>query len=714
MPRTVVGLVAGAALGLAGAVMQGLTRNPIADPGLLGVNAGASFAVVAAIIGARRSAIRCRLRVVRLRSARPGRRRAVYGIGAARPGRRDPGPLVLVGAALTAVATSLITLVLLTDVRDARPYRFWSVGSLVGPALAAVRVACAIPAGAASRWHGGRAAARRARARRRRRPRPRPEPRSAAGSPRSPRSCCCAARHRAGRADRLRRAGGAARRAPVHRPRLPLGAAPARRCSGRCCCSSPTSSGGWSCRPASWRPVSWSPLVGAPVMIALVRRTPLGRAVSRRHACGTVPRRSAVRARGGRADAVAGPRRAPDAVPSSWPLAGRAGAGRRSACSVGDLTLPCATWSPTLLGRGPDSRRSSSRAAAAPAGARPAGRRGLRGRRRRCSRPCCATRWPARTSSASPGAPASGRSFACWCSASAARRCRLGAPWPARSSSRPPSTLLAWRGGVTGLPVRAHRRRGGVHRQRGARLPDHPRRRARGAGGAGLDGRRPRQRAPGRRSPWSRSRSRCCCRWPRRALAPGCGRCSSATTAPPASASAGPDPARRCSPSAVGARRRRRPPSSGPIAFVAFVAAPIARRMLGTGGLALVAARPRRRSCVVVGGRPRRPAPAARRRAGAGRHRHRRGRRALPAVAAGHGQSRRTAAHDRARRATHRASELPPRASPSATTAGESSHGLDLAVPPGEVTVIVGANAQRQVDAAARAGPAAAPGRRAR
>jgi iron complex transport system permease protein len=49
LPRTVLGLVVGAALGLAGGVMQTLTRNPLADPGLLGINAGASAAVVSAI-----------------------------------------------------------------------------------------------------------------------------------------------------------------------------------------------------------------------------------------------------------------------------------------------------------------------------------------------------------------------------------------------------------------------------------------------------------------------------------------------------------------------------------------------------------------------------------------------------------------------------------------------------------------------------------------
>jgi iron complex transport system permease protein len=49
LPRTALGLAAGAALGLAGALMQAVTRNPLADPGLLGVNAGASAAAVVAI-----------------------------------------------------------------------------------------------------------------------------------------------------------------------------------------------------------------------------------------------------------------------------------------------------------------------------------------------------------------------------------------------------------------------------------------------------------------------------------------------------------------------------------------------------------------------------------------------------------------------------------------------------------------------------------------
>ena len=49
VPRTALGLTAGAALGLSGALMQALTRNPLADPGLLGVSAGASFAIVLSV-----------------------------------------------------------------------------------------------------------------------------------------------------------------------------------------------------------------------------------------------------------------------------------------------------------------------------------------------------------------------------------------------------------------------------------------------------------------------------------------------------------------------------------------------------------------------------------------------------------------------------------------------------------------------------------------
>ncbi len=128
VPRTVIGLVAGAALGLAGALMQGLTRNPLADPGLLGVNAGASLAVVIAI-----STLGVTTPSGYIWFAFLGATIAAVVVYAVASGRGGPTPisLTLAGAAVTAVLTSLITLVLLRDLDTLGQYRFWSVGSLV-------------------------------------------------------------------------------------------------------------------------------------------------------------------------------------------------------------------------------------------------------------------------------------------------------------------------------------------------------------------------------------------------------------------------------------------------------------------------------------------------------------------------------------------------------------------------------------------------------
>jgi iron complex transport system permease protein len=129
VPRTIIGLVAGAALGLAGALMQGLTRNPLADPGLLGVNAGASLAVVTAIAAFGVTAPSGYIWFAFLGAAV-----AAVLVYAVASGRNGPTPLslTLAGAAVTAVLTSLITLVLLRDLDTLGQYRFWSVGSLVG------------------------------------------------------------------------------------------------------------------------------------------------------------------------------------------------------------------------------------------------------------------------------------------------------------------------------------------------------------------------------------------------------------------------------------------------------------------------------------------------------------------------------------------------------------------------------------------------------
>ena len=128
LPRTLVGLAAGAALGAAGALMQGVTRNPIADPGLLGVNAGASLAVVLAIAGLGVHSVAGSLWFAFAGAALA----AVVVYGAASLGWEGVTPvkLALVGAAFTATATSVITVVLLTDRNTLAEYRFWQVGSL--------------------------------------------------------------------------------------------------------------------------------------------------------------------------------------------------------------------------------------------------------------------------------------------------------------------------------------------------------------------------------------------------------------------------------------------------------------------------------------------------------------------------------------------------------------------------------------------------------
>ncbi|WSS20621.1 iron ABC transporter permease [Streptomyces sp. NBC_01190] len=128
VPRTLLGLAAGAALGLSGALMQALTRNPLADPGVLGVSAGASFGIVVAV--------------------------AVFGAGSlygyvwfafagalatsvvvfllGRTGRSGATPvkLALAGVAVTFLLFSLTNAIVLTDPDALNRYRFWSAGTL--------------------------------------------------------------------------------------------------------------------------------------------------------------------------------------------------------------------------------------------------------------------------------------------------------------------------------------------------------------------------------------------------------------------------------------------------------------------------------------------------------------------------------------------------------------------------------------------------------
>lgn len=123
LPRLFAGLLAGAALAAAGVLMQAVTRNPIAEPGLLGVNAGASFGVV---LGA--YALGMTNPAALAFPGAAGAAVAVFLLG----GGGGPVRLALAGAALTALLLSLVSALVLIRAEALEVYRFWIVGSLAG------------------------------------------------------------------------------------------------------------------------------------------------------------------------------------------------------------------------------------------------------------------------------------------------------------------------------------------------------------------------------------------------------------------------------------------------------------------------------------------------------------------------------------------------------------------------------------------------------
>jgi len=128
-PRTLLGAAVGAALAASGVVVQGLTRNPLGEPGLLGITAGASASVVTAtaVLGLAGAA-------GTVAAALPGAlAAAILVLVLGRPARSDSVvPLILAGAVVTAVLGAYVQAMILTrpDVFDS--YRFWAVGSLAG------------------------------------------------------------------------------------------------------------------------------------------------------------------------------------------------------------------------------------------------------------------------------------------------------------------------------------------------------------------------------------------------------------------------------------------------------------------------------------------------------------------------------------------------------------------------------------------------------
>lgn len=137
IPRTLLGVLVGIALGMSGALMQGHTRNPLADPGLLGVTAGAAVAVVAAIkfldVSSPLGYVWFAMVGAVIASV------TVYAIGTGATGSPSPLSLVLAGSAVSAFLLSMVTVMLVNDAETINSYRFWIVGSLDGRGMGVVR-----------------------------------------------------------------------------------------------------------------------------------------------------------------------------------------------------------------------------------------------------------------------------------------------------------------------------------------------------------------------------------------------------------------------------------------------------------------------------------------------------------------------------------------------------------------------------------------------
>ncbi|MFD4643449.1 FecCD family ABC transporter permease [Lentzea sp. NPDC058436] len=141
VPRTVLAVVAGIGLGVAGALIQGHTRNPIADTGLLGVNAGASFAVVLAV-----SLLGLRSPLQYMWFAFLGAAAAgvvVFGLSSLGRGAGNPLTLALAGQGVTLFLAAMTTAVALGSTQALDVLRFWNAGSVQGVGFDVIWVAAA-------------------------------------------------------------------------------------------------------------------------------------------------------------------------------------------------------------------------------------------------------------------------------------------------------------------------------------------------------------------------------------------------------------------------------------------------------------------------------------------------------------------------------------------------------------------------------------------
>ena len=133
IPRTFIGAAVGAALGIAGLLMQGHTRNPLADPGLFGVSSGAGLAVVIGVyvFGVTSTGATVWFALVGAVVASV----VVFSVTIAGSGTASPVPLALAGAAVSALLGALTSFVVLTDQDSLDAYRLWVVGSLAARQL---------------------------------------------------------------------------------------------------------------------------------------------------------------------------------------------------------------------------------------------------------------------------------------------------------------------------------------------------------------------------------------------------------------------------------------------------------------------------------------------------------------------------------------------------------------------------------------------------
>lgn len=134
LPRMLIALAVGAASGAAGALIQGMTGNPVAAPDILGVNAGAMLAVVVASAGFGIGDPRLLVWTAFAGAALSGT--VVYGLGTIGPSGGTPARLVLAGAAMAALLSALAMAVLILSNETFGQIRFWLAGSTTGGTLA--------------------------------------------------------------------------------------------------------------------------------------------------------------------------------------------------------------------------------------------------------------------------------------------------------------------------------------------------------------------------------------------------------------------------------------------------------------------------------------------------------------------------------------------------------------------------------------------------